>query len=176
MVDATKTLFSSHHIELPMTPEITPEQVRRAINNWLVKTFAHEWSIAASGYPPTAFPHGAEDAFSSDPDDTDDPLNLLTQLKSPRFLPGVLCGVKYCSYLAYSHPYCPACCRQKFGVEARQTKSQAGGLGLFATSKWEGKGLIELTQSHLGQDDEKIINFYTRVEYIDEDECSPFHL
>ena len=165
MVDETIILFANHHIELPLTPMITPEQIRHAINTWLVKTFAREWSIIASGYSLNAFPHGAKDAFSSDPDDSDNPLNLLTRLKSPCFLPEVLCRVKYCSYLAYLHPYCAACCRQKFGVEVRQTKSEAGGLGLFATSKWEGKG-----------DDEKMINFCTRVEHIDEQDCSPFHL
>src|SRR2546423_14652805 len=68
MVDATKTLFATHHIQLPLTLEITPEQVRCAINTWLVKTFAREWSIAALGYPPTTFPHSAKDTFESDPD------------------------------------------------------------------------------------------------------------
>ena len=167
MVDASKTILASHHIELPLTGEITPDEVRRAINSWLVKTFAREWTIAASGYPSVAFPHGAKDAFTPD---TDDPL---PPLKPPRFLPGVLCGVKYCSYLAYLHTYCANCCKQKFRVEVRETKSESGGLGLFATSKWEGKR--EFIQSHLAQDDEKIINFCTRVEYIDEAECSPFH-
>ena len=125
------------------------------------------------------FPHHAKDTFKSDPDNPDDPLHYLPQLESPRFVPGVLCGVKKCSYLAYLHPYCAACCRQKFKVEVCQTKSEAGGLGLFATSKLEGKGgssLTELAQLHIAQDEEKIINFCTRVEYIDEHQCSPFHL
>jgi hypothetical protein len=178
MVETTQTLFATHHIDLPPTPDITPEQVRRAINTWLVKTFAREWSVAASEYPPTIFPHDAKDPFTSDDDNPDDPLHYLTPLESPRFLPGVLCGVKYCSYLAYLHPYCAACCRQKFGVEVRRTASEVGGLGLFATSKWEGKGgssLTEVTQLHLAQPEDKVINFCTRVEYIDEYECSPFH-
>jgi hypothetical protein len=179
IVETTKTLFATHHIELPPAPEITPDQVRCAINTWLIKTFAREWSIVASGYLPTTFPHDSKDAFKPDPDNPDDPLHYLPQLESPRFLPGVPCGVKKCSYLAYLHPYCAACCRQKFRVEVRRTKTQGGGLGLFATSRLEGKGgfsLTEVAQLHTAQDDEKIINFCTRFEYIDEHECSPFHL
>jgi hypothetical protein len=174
IVAKTKALFTSHHIDLP-AGEVTPDQVRLAINEWLVKTFKREWQIMASTFPTSHFPHGAKDPFKPDPEDPFDPLHDLPPLSTPRFLPGVLCAVKSCSYLAYLHPFCAACCRRKFKVEVKRTTSQQSGLGLFATSRLEGKGILplsEISQMHIVQEEEEIINFCTLAEYIDEEECT----
>ena len=156
-----------------------PDQVHCTINAWLIKTFAHEWSIVTSGYLSSTVPHGSRDTFKPDPNDPNDPLHNLPLLESPHFLPGVLCAVKSCSHLAYLHPYCAACYRQKFRVEVCWMETEGGGLGLFATSRFEGKGpsfLPDVAQLHKVEDDERILNFCTRVEYIDECECTPFHI
>ena len=83
IVEKTKTLFATHHIELSAAA-VTPDQVRRAINNWLVKTFAREWRIVASAFSPTDFPHDSKHPFEPDPNDPFDPLHALPPLQSPR--------------------------------------------------------------------------------------------
>src|SRR5277367_4587213 len=177
IVEKSKTLFATHHIELSAAT-VTPDQVRRAINNWLVKTFAREWRIVSSAFSPTDFPHGSIHTFEPDPDDSFDPLHALPPVQSPCFLSGALCTVKWCSYLAYMHPLCTACCKRKFKVEVKRS-TKAPGLGLFATSRLKGKGVFplpEVTQlPDTVQDDEEIINFCTLAEYIDEKECKSFH-
>src|SRR5277367_2049841 len=176
ILEKTKTLFATHHIELSAAT-VTPDQIRCAINNWLVKTFACEWRIVASAFSPNYFPHGPKHPFEPDPDDPFDPLHALPPLQSPRFLPGVLCTVEMCSNLAYMHLLCAACCKRKFKVEVKRS-TKTPGLGLFATSRLKGKGVFslpEVAQLDTAQDDEEMINFCTFAEYIDEKECKSFH-
>jgi hypothetical protein len=66
MVEKTKTLFATHHIELSAAT-VTPDQACRAINNWLVKTFAREWGLVASAVSTHDIPHGPKDPFANDP-------------------------------------------------------------------------------------------------------------
>ena len=83
---------------------VTSDQIRRAINDWLVKTFAREWRLVALAFSTNDVPHGPKDPFEPDPDNPFDPLRALPPLQSPSFLPGVLCTVEMCSNLAYMHP------------------------------------------------------------------------
>jgi hypothetical protein len=131
----------------------------------------------ASPFPPDAFPHGSIHPFHPDLNNPFDPLHNLPSLESPRFLPGVICAVKTCSYLAYLHPFCAACCKRKFKVQVKRTTISPDGLGLFATSTMEGKCVSSRTttaQLHAVPEDQHIINFCTHAEYIDENDCTPF--
>ena len=76
MVAHTRTLFAMHHINLP-AGNVTPEQVRRAINEWLLKTFELEWRVVTSGLPKNLAPHEATDPFEPDEDNPDDLLRSL---------------------------------------------------------------------------------------------------
>jgi hypothetical protein len=132
MVAHSRTLFATHHIELPAT-KITPERVRQSINEWVMKTFEREWRIVASGFPEGLVPHGATDPFEPDEDNPQDALRDLPPLSIPQFICG-LCAVKSCTYLAFMHRYCAACCRHKFQLELKRTTRQdQSGLGLFST-------------------------------------------
>ena len=71
-------------------------------------------------------------------DDPHDALRWLLPLPSPRFLRG-LCAARGCSYLAYVHPFCAACCKRKFLVKVKRTMSQEQpGLQAFCDSHSEG--------------------------------------
>lgn len=178
VVEHTKTLFSSHHVDLP-AGDVTPDQVRQAINEWLVKTFEREWRIAASAVDPMHVPHGPMDRFEPDEHDPDDPLTwllpMLPPLSSPRFVGAGLCAAPKCTYLAYLHPYCAACCKHKFKVEVKRTTQQRGGLGLFATSTMMGRPnrMVELCQMHKVDESGGIVNFCTVAKQIDKEECTP---
>jgi len=173
MVVHTRTLFATHHIDLP-AGNVTPDQVRRAINEWLLKTFEREWQIVASGVDESHVPHGSTDPFEPDEDDPHNPLQWLPPLPPPRFLRG-LCVTQGCSYLAYVHPFCAACCKRKFRVEVKRTTSQVQpGLGLFATTTLKGhvSHAVELSQLHKAAEGESIINFCTVAEEINKKECT----
>jgi hypothetical protein len=172
MVVHARTLFSTHHIDLP-AGNVTPDQVRQAINEWLLKTFEREWKIVASGVDELHVPHGPTDPFEPDEDDPHDPLGWLLPLPSPQFLRG-LCAAQGCSYLAYAHPFCAACCKRKFQVEVKRTTRQGQpGLGLFATATLTGRTshVQDLSQMHAAEG-EYIINFSTLAEEIEKKECT----
>jgi hypothetical protein len=173
MVAHSRTLFATHHIQLPAA-KVTPEQVRRAINEWVTKTFEREWRIVASGLPEGLVPHGATDPFEPDEDDPQDPLHDLPPLSPPQFIRG-LCAAKSCTYLAFIHPYCAACCRDKFQLEVKRTTRQdQSGLGLFATKRLTGRDSSrhELLQMHQASPLEYFINICTLFEIIDRKECT----
>ena len=138
---------------------MTPDRVRRAINEWVLKTFERGWQIVASGVDESHVPHGPIDPFEPDKDHPHDPLCLLLPLSSPRFIRGLYVA-QGCSYLAYVHPFCTACCKRKFQVEVKQTTSQEQpGLGLFATVTLKGRvsHVAELLQMHKAAEGEYII-------------------
>lgn len=172
-VAGIRTLFETHHIDLP-AGNVTPEQVRRAINEWILKTFQREWRVVASGLPEGFVPHDATDPFEPDQDNPDDPLRSLPPLSPPQFIRG-LCAAQSCSYLAFIHPYCAACCKQKYQVEVKRTTRQdQSGLGLFATARLTGcePRVCESLQMHKALQGEYFINFCTISEIIDQQDCT----
>jgi hypothetical protein len=181
MVALTRSRFAAHHIDVP-AGHVTPDIVLRAINAWLLKTFEREWQIVASGIDPERIPHGGTDPFDPNVDDELDPLNWLPSLPSPRFVRGI-CEVEGCTYLAYLHRFCAACCKRKFKVEVKRTTSRphpetgqpTASLGLFATSTLRARREIhvpEVAQIHKAVVGEDIINFCTIANEIDKKECT----
>lgn len=160
--DRTRLLFDLHHIPL-RDVKATPIAVLVALNEWVFRTFEREWRIEASDFPLDYLAHGSLDRFDPDPDNPDDPIHDLPQIKAPHFV-GRLCETKRCSYLAFVHRFCATCCKQKYRVEVkRRTVDVSGlqipaGLGLFATS--ELKGMHYIT------------HFATNPEIISEVECT----
>lgn len=144
--DHTRLLFDLHHVPLRGTTA-TPFAVLGALNEWVFRTFEREWRIEASHLPHGHIAHGSLDRFDPDPDNPDDPIHYLPQIKAPRFV-GRLCETKQCSYLAFVHRFCATCCKQKYRVEVkRRTVDVSGlqapaGLGLFATSELKGMHYI----------------------------------
>ena len=173
-VAGTRTLFAAHYINLP-AGNVTPEQVRQAINEWVSKTFEREWRVIASGLLEDSVSHESTDPFEPDENDPDDPLRSLPPLSPPQFIRG-LCAAPSCSYLAFMHPYCAACCKQKYQLEVKRTMRQdQSGLGLFATARLTG------CEPHVGGESlemqkvlqgEYFINFCTVSEIINKQICA----
>jgi len=173
-VAGTRTLFAAHYIDLP-AGNVTPEQVRQAINEWVLKTFEREWRVVASGLPGDSVPHEATDPFEPDENDPDHPLRSLPPLSPPQFIRG-LCAAPSCSYLVFMHPYCAACCKQKYQVEVKRTMRQdQSGLGLFATARLTGREppVGESLEMQKVLQGEFLINFCTISKIINQQDCAP---
>ena len=174
MVAKSRQMFLEHHVDIP-PGQVTPDEIGMAINSWIALTFHREWRLAASDMDPGYFPHGPKDALQADPDDPLDPLHSLP-LSSPQYLPGNLCATKNCTYLAYVHIRCAACCHVKYKVEVKRSTGGDGGLGLFATTRLVGRtsrnAVLEPWDLHRVSETEFIINFCTDLSYLQDDHCT----
>ena len=132
-------------------------------NTWLSKTFPREWIIVASGYLPTTFP-------------------ILTIPRSAPLPPSARVarlstwGTVWRQKVQLSWVFASLLRRL---LQAKiQSRSQVDEhQRTFCNFEIRRKGgAVSYRSRTTSQDDEKIINFCTRFEYIDEHECSPFHL
>ena len=168
-------MFLEHHVDIP-PGKVTPDEVRMAINSWIVHTFHRESRLAASDMDPAHFPHGSKDALEANPDDPLDTLHCLPSLSPPEYLSGNLCATKNCTYLAYIHTRCAACCRVKYRVEVKRSTGGDGGLGLFAATRLEGRtsrnAVIEPWDLHRVPETQFIFNFCTDFHYLQDDHCT----
>ena len=172
MVAKSRRMFLEHHVNIP-SGRVTPDEIRMAINSWIVRTFHREWRLAASDMDPAHFPHGSKDALEANLNDPLDPLHSLPSLSPPEYLSGNLCATKNCTYLAYIYSRCAACCRMKYKVEVKRSTGGNGGLGLFATARLQGQTsrntVIDLQQV---PETQFIINFCTDFHYLQDDHCT----
>ena len=75
MVAKSHRMFLEHHVNIP-SGQVTPDEIRMAINSWIARTFHREWRLAASDMDPAHFPHGSMDALEANPDDPLDPCTV----------------------------------------------------------------------------------------------------
>src|SRR5579859_4253225 len=172
MEDETRLLFESHHI--PISRSTTPDAIRVAVNDLIIKFFRREWRIESSDFARIEVPNGPldpldvesghldDDPFDNNLPDAGNILLSLPPMESPRYVARV-CDTAWCNYLAFVHRFCMNCCKQKYGVEVKRSTivhpdtQRTEGLGLFATKEFKGTSYI--------------CNFATNVKCMSNEEC-----